>query len=261
MSPMTSLVATNRMQQCAYWYLQSISVTISLLHYVGNKTDNYCYCYCYYYYYFHHFYHYYNYVYDKGCWHMYIDTTPFSVSSIASSSSCPLAEEQALPHLIGLNWFAILHRYFQFGSLLGLMQPGNFHYLLHMENISCRAVSGAVAPHIHWITSCSSTCMPHSWSLGLGTTGTGDRKCLHMTALSVEHGSHASPGILTWYKLVWLHLPVPSTDGCFSARKWFIHWTSDYFFIPLNLFLARGILPGKFCLTFEEKTLHSPGPT
>ena len=126
-----------------------------------------------------------------------------------------------------------------------------------MENISCRAVSGAVAPHIHWITSCSSTFMPHSWSLGLGTTETGDRKCLQMTTLSVEHGSHASTGILTWHKLVWLHLPVPSADGCFSGCKWFIHWTSDYFFILLNLFLARGMLPGNFCLTFEEKTFHS----
>ena len=127
------------------------------------------------------------------------------------------------------------------------MQPGNFHYPLHMENISCRAVSGAVAPHIHWITSCSSTFMSHSWSMGLGTTGTGDRKCLQMTALSVEHGSHASTGILTWHKLV------PSADYCVSACKWFIHWTSDYFFILLNLFLARGMLPGNFCLTFEKK--------
>ena len=47
---------------------------------------------------------------------MYIDTTPFSVPSKASSSSCLLAE--ALPHLTGLNWFAILHRFVQFGSLL-----------------------------------------------------------------------------------------------------------------------------------------------
>ena len=143
------------------------------------------------------------------------------------------------------------------------MHPCNFHYLLHMENISCRVVSGAVAPHIHWINSCSTTFMPHSWSLGLGITGTGDRKCLQMTALSVEHGSHASTGILTWYKLVWLHLPVPSADDSCSACKWFIHWTSDddvikwklflYYwpFVPPILyssqsFLARGMLPGNF---------------
>ena len=56
---------------------------------------------------------------------MYIDTTPFSGPSKASSSSCLLAE--ALPHLTGLNWFAILHRFVQFGSLLRKMQPGNFH--------------------------------------------------------------------------------------------------------------------------------------
>ena len=49
---------------------------------------------------------------------MYIDTTPFSDPSKASSSSCPLAEEQVLPYLTGLNWFAILHRFVQFGSLL-----------------------------------------------------------------------------------------------------------------------------------------------
>ena len=134
------------------------------------------------------------------------------------------------------------------------MQPGNFHYLLHMENISCRAVSGVVAPHIHWITNCSSTFLPRLWSLGLRTTGTGDRKFLHMTALSVEHGPHASTEILTWYKLVWLHLPVSSADSCFSVCKWFIHWTSDYFFILLKLFVARWMLPGNFCLTFEEKT-------
>ena len=99
--------------------------------------------------------------------------------------------------------------------------------------------------------------MPHSWSLGLETTETGDRKCHQMTALSVDHGSYASTGILTWHKLVWLYLPVPSAGGCFSACKWFIHWTGDYFFILLNLFLARGMLPGNFCLTFEEKTFHS----
>ena len=168
---------------------------------------------------------------------------------------------QALPHLTGLNWFPILYRFVQFGPLLRPMQPGNSHYLLHMENISSRAVSGAVAPHIHWITSCSSTFLPHSWSLGLGTTGTGDRKCLQMTAFSVGHGSHASTGILPWYKVVWLHLTVPSADGCFSACKWFIHWTIHYFFILLKLFLARGMLPGNFCLTFEEKKTHSQGPT
>ena len=33
------------------------------------------------------------------------------------------------------------------------------------------------------------------------------QKMLQMTALSVEHGWHAPTGILTWYKLVWLHLP------------------------------------------------------
>ena len=49
---------------------------------------------------------------------MYIDTTPFSVPSKASSSSFPLAEEQALLRLTDLNWFAILHRFVQFGSLL-----------------------------------------------------------------------------------------------------------------------------------------------
>ena len=54
------------MLQCASQYLQNISVTVSLLYSVGNKTYNYCYCYCYYCYY----------VYDRGCWHMYIDTTP-----------------------------------------------------------------------------------------------------------------------------------------------------------------------------------------
>ena len=54
--------------------------------------------------------------------------------------------------------------------------------------------------------------------------------------------------------------PVPSADGCFSACKWFIHWTSDYFFIILNLFLAREMLPGNFCLTFEENTPSFPRP-
>ena len=81
------------MLQCASQYLQSISVTVSLLHSVGNKTYNYCYCHCYYCYY----------VYDRGCWHMYIDTTPGSVLSRASSSSCLLAERQTLPYLTGFE--------------------------------------------------------------------------------------------------------------------------------------------------------------
>ena len=38
---------------------------------------------------------------------MYIDTTPDSVPSRASSSSCLLAEGHTLPYLTGLNWFAI----------------------------------------------------------------------------------------------------------------------------------------------------------
>ena len=152
------------MLQCASQYLQSISVTVSLLYSVGNKTDNYCYCYyCYY-------------VYDRGCWYMYIDTTPGIVLSKSSSSSCLLAEGQTLPYLNGLNWFAILPRFVQFRSLLRQMQLGNSHDLLHMLNSSCNAVSSAVAPHIHWITSCSSTSMHRPLSLGLGTTGTVDRK-------------------------------------------------------------------------------------
>ena len=68
-------------------------------------------------------------IYDRGCWHMYIDTVPGSVPSKASSSSCLLAEEQTLPYLTGLNWFAILHRFVQFRSSLRQMQPGNFHDL------------------------------------------------------------------------------------------------------------------------------------
>ena len=83
---------------------------------------------------------------------MYIYTTPDSVPSNASSSSCLLAEEQALPHLTGLNWFAILQRFVQLRSLLRQMQPGNFHDLLHMQNSSCKAVSDAVMLHIDCIS-------------------------------------------------------------------------------------------------------------
>ena len=132
------------------------------------ETYNYCYCYCYYNYY----------VYDRGCWHMYIDTTPGSVPCRASSSSCLLAEGQTLPYLTDLNWFAILHRFVQFRSfrLLRQMQLGNSYDLLHMLNSSYMAVSSAVAPHIHWITICSSTFVHRLLSLGLGTTGIVDRK-------------------------------------------------------------------------------------
>ena len=133
------------MLQCVSRYLQSISITVPLLYSVGNKTYSYCYCYyCYY-------------VYDRGCWHMYIDTTPGSVPSKASSSSCLLAEGKTLPYLTVSNWFAILHRFVPFRSLLRQMQLWNSHDLLHMLNSSCKAVSSAVAPHIHWITSCSWT--------------------------------------------------------------------------------------------------------
>ena len=82
------------MLQCASQYLQSSFVTVSLFNSVGNKTYNYCCCYCYYCYY----------VYDRGCWHMYIDTTPGSVPSKASSSSCLLAEGQIFPYLTGLQF-------------------------------------------------------------------------------------------------------------------------------------------------------------
>ena len=197
------------MLQCASQYLQSISVTVSLLYSVGNKTYSYCYCYCYCYY-----------VYDRGCWHMYIDTTPGSVPSRASSLSCMLAEGQTLSYLTGLNWFAILHRFVQFKSLLRQMQLGNSHDLLHMLNSSCKAVSSAVAPHIYWITSCSSTSMHRPLPLGLETTWTVDRK-----------GLRAPKGILT----AELTSSVPSSDDCFSACKWYIHWTSDYFLILLKL--------------------------
>ena len=155
------------MLQCASRYLQSISAIVSLLYSVGNKTSNYCYCYCYCYYFY--------YVYDRGCWHMYSDTTPGSVPSKASSSSCLLAEGPTLPYLTGLKWFAILHRFVQFRS--SLRQLGNSQDHLHMLNSSCKAAPSAVAPHIHWITSCSSTSMHRPLSLGLGTTGTVDRKC------------------------------------------------------------------------------------
>ena len=43
--------------------------------------------------------------------HMYIDITPGSVPSKASSPFCLFAEEQTLPYLTGLNWLAILHRF------------------------------------------------------------------------------------------------------------------------------------------------------
>ena len=155
------------MLQCASQYLQSISVTVSLLYSVGNETYNYSYCYCYCCYY----------VYDRWCWHMYIDTTPGSGPSRSSSSSCLLAEGQSLPYLTGLNWFAISHRFVKFSSFLRQMQLGNSHDLLHMLNSSCKAVSSAVAPHIHCITSCSSKSMHRPLSLGLWTTGIVDRKC------------------------------------------------------------------------------------
>ena len=113
------------------------------------------------------------------------------------------------------------------------MQLGNSHELLHMLNSSCKAVSSAVAPHIHWITRCSSTSMHRPLSLGLGTTGTVDRKGPRWQPCnkSMGHGSHASKGILT----AELTSPVPSSDHCFSACRWYIYWTSDYFLILFKL--------------------------
>ena len=98
---------------------------------------------------------------------------------------------------------------------------------------SCKAVSSAVAPHIHWITSCSSTSMHRPLSLGLGTTGTVDRKGhgWQPRNYSMGHRSHASKGILT----AELTSPVPRADDCFSACRWYIHWTSDYFLIIFKL--------------------------
>ena len=62
------------------------------------------------------------------------------------------------PFILSVSWgthcslfdrFAILHRSVKFRSLLGQMQLGNFHDLLHMLNNGCKAVCGAVVPHIH----------------------------------------------------------------------------------------------------------------
>ena len=213
------------MLQCASQYLQSISVAVSLLYSVGNEIYNYCYCHCYCYYCY--------YVYDRGCWHMCIDPTPGSVPSRTSSSYCLLAGGQTLPYLTGLNWFAILHRFLQFKSLLRQIQIGISRDRLHMLNSSCKAVSSAVAPHIHWITSCSSASMHRSLSLGLRTTGTVDRKGPRWQPcnFSMGHGSHASKGILT----AKLTSTVPSADDCFCACRWYIHWTSDYFLILFKL--------------------------
>ena len=109
----------------------------------------------------------------------------------------------------------------------------NSHDLLHMLNSSCKAVSSAVAPHIQWITSCSSTSMHRPLSLRLGTTGTVDRKGPKWQPCnqSMGHGSHASKGILT----AELTSPARSTDDCFSACRWYIHWTSEYFLILFQL--------------------------
>ena len=149
---------TAAMLQCVSRYLQSISVTVSLLYSVGNKTYSYCYCY----------YRYYEY--DRGCWHMYIDTTPGSVPSKASSSSCLLAEGKTLPYLTGLNCFLFCTNLCRSDRSWGKCN-------LEMLNSSCKAVSSVVVPHIHWITSCLSTSKHRPLSLVLGTTGTVDRKC------------------------------------------------------------------------------------
>ena len=213
MSPTASLVTTYRMQQCFNVFPDIYKVFM-----YWNKTYSYCYCY---------------YIHDRGCWHMYIDTTPGSVPSKTSSSSCLLAEGKTLPYLTGLNWFAILHRFVPFRSLLRQMQLGNSHDLLHMLNSSCKAISSAVAPPIHWITSCSSTFIHRPLSFGLGTAGTVNRKCPRWQPCnwSMGHGSHASKGILT----AELTSPAPSADDCFSACKWYIHRTSDCFFILFEL--------------------------
>ena len=127
MSHTASLVTTYRMQQC-FNVLPNIdksnSVTASLLYSVENKTNN-CHCYCNYCYY----------VYYRGCWHVCIDTTPGSVPSRASSSSSLLAEGQTLPYL---NWFAILHIFVQFRSLLRHKQLGNFWQLFTHVNQQLR---------------------------------------------------------------------------------------------------------------------------
>ena len=109
--------------------------------------------------------------------------TTATMYMIDDAGTCTLTQrlvvfhlELHLPYLTGLNWFTISHRFVQFSSLPRQMQLGNSHDLLHMLNSSCKAVSSAVAPHIHWITSCSSTSMHRPLSFGLGTTETVDRK-------------------------------------------------------------------------------------
>ena len=210
------------MLQCVSRHLQSISVAVSLLYSIGNKTYNYCYCYCHCYYCY--------YVYDTGCWHMYNDITPGSVPSKASSSSCLLAEGQTLPYLTGLNLYAILHRFVQYRSLLRQMQLGNSHDLLHMLSSSCKAVYSAVAPHIHWITSCSSTSMHRplsDWDLEQLKLLTENAPDDSLIRAWVTGHMHLKESQLT----AELTSPAPSADDCFSACRWYIHWTSDYFLI------------------------------
>ena len=174
MSPMASLVTTNRMQQCFKVLFDIYKAFLLLFHCcilleikppitaTATITTTY----------------------DRGCWHMYIDTSPGSGSSKASSSSCLLDEEQTLPYLTGLNWFAILHRFVQFRSLLRQMQPGNFHDLFYACKTAVarqylvlwhRASTGLLAAHQHL----SPTVGP--WDLEQLELLT--EKCLQTTAL------------------------------------------------------------------------------
>ena len=83
-------------------------------------------------------------------------------------------------------------------SFFRQMQLGNSHDILHMLNSSCKAVSSAVAPHIHWITSCSSTSMHRPLSLGLGTTGTVARK-VQTTVLVHVGGTYIRQVTIYWF--------------------------------------------------------------
>ena len=183
------------MLQCAYWYQQSISVTVSLLYSVGNKTYN------------------------------YTTTTIYTIEDAGSRTlTHPLVMFRLKLHIHPVSWETGFSLFGWFELVWRVLCSsdrcwGKCNFVITMTFYTCktavarqylvlwrRTSTGLPAAHQHLCT------LP--WSLGLGTTGTVDRKWFQMTAWLLEQGSQASKGILMECKLVWLHFSAPGAGSC-----------------------------------------------
>ena len=177
-----------------------------------------------------------------------------------SSLCCLLAEEHALPHMTGLNWFEFFsglcsshtelcgsdHCWGKCTLLISktfytCKTPVTRQFLMLWRHTSIRFLIYIYAPPI-----VLGTCHTWNWSQKMPPDYS---LVIRAWITCIKRNPHRVKVVFTPPRAV------PSTDSCFRACEWYIpvHWTSNYFLILLKLYLARLMLPGHLCLTIEEK--------